>query len=128
MGLLERWRQAMDRERKWVIVHTQDNGLLLNPETPPAATTADGHLHYDLYEDKNGVRKVDISFTGLLLAPMLVKNPKSPQMHANVDEFYVAKVRPWLKGLHVKGIDSYEHASQQLSVDELKGDDNDAGI
>lgn len=124
MAFFKKWRDALERDREWIIVHTHDTGLLVGTSDPETAG-ADGYLHYDLYEDRKGDRKVEISFTGMKLAPMLIRDPDSPQTHADVDKFYVVKVRPWLKGLRVKGIDSYGHACQQLSVDELTGDDDD---
>lgn len=123
MAFFKKWRDALDRDREWIIVHTHDTGLLIGT-TDSEAKGADGYLHYALYEDKTGVRRVEISFTGIKLASLLIRDPNSPQTHADVDEFYVVKVGPWLKGLRVKGIDSYAHACQQLSVDELTGDDD----
>lgn len=125
MWLMDAWRRELDKDRRWVIVRTEDTGLVLG-DSDSDEKDADGHLHYDLYEDKNGIRKVEISFTGLKMVPILTRDPSAPQRHAEADEFYVEKVKPWLKGIRVEGIDSYEHASQQASMDELRGDD-DAG-
>lgn len=114
--------RRMSEEPDWLIVHREDTPLVLADNTDK--TTADGHLHYELYEDKNGNREVEISFTGLKMATLNIAKGRV-QMYANVDDFYVKKVKPWKRGLRVRGIDTYEQAGQRLSFDELKGDDDD---
>lgn len=111
--------RKMGEDPKWLIVHREDTSLVLASNKD--RIEADGYLHYDLYEDKNGNREVEVSFVGLKMAHHNTIKGRA-QLHADVDEFYVEKAKPWKRGLRIMGIDSYEQADQRQSLEVLKGD------
>lgn len=69
-------------------------------------------IWYHLYENSRGIRRYEITYTG--------------DFHGNTkpyrrDTFFLNNVRPWAKGIWVKGIDSYQTACQQMTMDKLAG-------
>lgn len=113
MGILKAWRAALDKERKWVVVHTHDSGLQFVKDDLGKQV---GTLHFELYESKYGVREVEISFTGFELRNFEVDD------YAKTDVFYNTSVKPWLRGVRVTGINTYAQADQQQSIDILAGE------
>lgn len=71
-----------------------------------------GHFRYVLYESKYGVRKyVAINST---LGRKIVATFKD-------DEFYTNVILPWKEGIRTPGVQTYEQAEQQQTIDILAG-------
>ncbi len=66
--------------------------------------------HYVLYENGLGKRTVDIGHTTTKKVP--------PSVHVR-DEKYITTVLPWLKGVAVNEIDTFEQAKQKLFMNKL---------
>lgn len=69
-------------------------------------------IWYHLYENSRGFRRCETHYTGEY------GNRKTAHKE---DVFFLNSVRPWLRGIRVKGIDSYSMALQQQTMDELAG-------
>lgn len=67
---------------------------------------------YHLYENSRGIRRYEITYTGDF-------NGKTKPYRR--DKFFLNSVKPWAKGIWVTGIDSYQTACQQMTMDELAG-------
>lgn len=93
------WVRVCLRESKW---HTVRN----------YGDTERFSIWYHLYENSRGIRRYDITYTG--------------EFHGKTypyrrDKFFLNSVKPWAKGIPVRGIDSYQLTLQQMTMDELAG-------
>lgn len=71
-----------------------------------------GFVHHLLYESQYGVRKVEsnVSTPGIFTGTTVED-----------DRFYIYKVKPWLNGVRVSGVNTYEEALRQQTADVLAG-------
>lgn len=69
-------------------------------------------IWYHLYENSNGVRRYEITYTGKF---------RGDTYPYRLDKFFLNSVKPWANGIRISGIDSYQTACQQMTMDELKG-------
>lgn len=108
--------EKLGHDLGWVVVHGHDSEMKF--VSGEASGKDAGALHYELYESKHGMRDVEISFSGMALKGY------NPEEYAKTDSFYITSVKPWLRGVRITTINTYEQARQQLSMEALQGDDS----
>lgn len=70
------------------------------------------HLYYNLYENALGDRKYELLCDS--------KTDSALEQSKVRDEFYITKLLPWVNGVIMLDIDTYEEARAKLFVEKLK--------
>jgi hypothetical protein len=106
MNIFKRVFEYFRLRRDWILVHHTDCDVVDSKDRLECT------IHYHLYENGVGKRKMKTQFTG----------PKSEySKYVKRAHIYITCISVWLDGQKVKGIDSYQQAKHQQMMDELSG-------